>query len=519
LVSSTLSKRVSSTVPPSVVKAALQYLVLSTALLLLYLPFRLPFFRLLLILLPPYSALRRMVIPSLRSGFSLTTTSHLTTLFLTSGACAMVQGATRALAANLWEVYATHPLAITATQVASPMAQGANGKSLEVMIGALEKYAPRSTTAATASTATESEAERAFLFTHALFDFTALCTDTTTQGAHVRRAFFKHFAVPSAASASTSASTSAAGGGGGGGTVSAWERVSEVLLSVVEGAVDGWEKGASAGAGAAAQKTGEVKKGADSSVAIAARGKGKELEVVKGGVVGSAPPPAATTSSARPAAVQGQSSAVGSAGAGQTTVWQRLVAPPPSAGASSSTTSASSSSQVATTPAASAGADTPASSSLGALAPLASTLQALASRTSSLLPAQVSSLLPSASSAAPGQTGAEGNNSDALLHLLLTLHALYTLLLFSLQEDEWGSVTLSERRALGVERWVAVGGRVERAARRMVPAVSTGEKEEKDQKTEGGAGKVDEAGWEWRLLVQEAQRGREGVAREFGMVS
>ncbi|CAO1636575.1 unnamed protein product [Sympodiomycopsis kandeliae] len=425
-VKGSLTSRISSIVPIKVLYAVGLYSLTATFIFFLYLPIRLPLFRFYLAILPPLPTLRRLCIPTLRSGQDLLSLTNLSTLFTTSAVVAAIQGATLSAATNLWEIYATHPMGLTSTN--------SSAKPIETLLGALETYSP-----ANAGGGTTSPAERNFLFTHALFDLTTLSTDTSTQGSEKRRAFFKYFAVPSRSTghlASQSAFSSSLSGAPttNNGIVSAWERLSETLLVIIKEAVKELQGNPSTPAGPAAATP--ATKTPSASTPSATEGKGKQIQVKSGGVVGSTP--------SLPAVASASSSAVQPCSTTNEpqTVWQRLVGPakqPPASSAPSESKSAP--------PAA---APSPNSISISSTLSHLITSVPLLDSLSSQLVNRINTLTVNPS------------NSDALeshlriltpLSLLLITHSILRLLPLSLQEDEWGSVTLSERKNLGNEDW------------------------------------------------------------------
>lgn len=387
-----LTARITATVPRKIAIASLLHAAIALAVFTLYLPIRLPLFRLYLALLPPWSGLRRLCIPTLRTGYGLTATSNLLTLLAASTTMAAIQGATLAVAVNLWEIYATHPMAITSSNLSA--------KPIETLLSALEIYAPTNNKQQQSSS---SPAEQHFLFTHALFDLTTLSTDTTTQGADKRRAFFKHFAIPATATAPN-------------GTLSAWERLSEVLMAVVKAAVS---ELSGQGKPEPQVQTQPAVKHPAAAAAAAAPPPGKELQVKDGGVVGSPPSaPATSTAVSQPSPQQ--------------TVWHRLVTQPPT----SATAAAASTPQPQPQPP-----PTPRQPSLLTRIP---PLQSALTRLITLANDKAKT------------TSSSSSHLTCPLSLILISHSILRLLPLSIHEDEWGSVTLSDRRALGVDEWCAL---------------------------------------------------------------
>lgn len=486
-VKGSLMARITSTVPVKIILASGLYGSVALTVAVAYLPLRLPLFRIFLALLPPYSALRRLCIPTLRSGYGLTASSNLFTLLTASTTIAAIQGATLAVAINLWEIYATHPMGITSSNLSA--------KPIETLLSALEIYTPTNTTAAAAT----SPAERSFLFSHAIFDLTSLSTDITTQGSEKRRAFFKHFAVPTAgASPPQQSLASSLMSPSNHGTVSAWERLSDVLMALVKQAVKEL-KGEEV-------KPAQAKQAAPNASA-AQKSKppaGKQVEVKSGGVVGDAPaaPATSTAVQTKPTAATPQPSS--NDGRGQT-VWQRLVAPQTAAdavGAKQQQATASSSTAPASTQQPS-----PAPSPTGTQ----TLLRSLVSTATSTIPGLQSALtrlVTLSNSTRPTSTSPLSTNLHCTspLSLILITHSVLRLLPLSLHEDEWGSVTLSERRGLGVEGWIAL--------LTSLLACVGGEQSQEQQHV---AGDQDEDVILALLLRGEIESGVDRTKREFGM--
>lgn len=431
-VKTSLTSRITGVVPARIMGATALYAGIAAAVFALYLPLRLPLFRAILAVLPPYSTLRRLCIPTLRTGHGLTASSNLLPLLLASVAISAIQGATLAIANTLWEIYATHPMAVV---VSAP-------KPMETLLAAIESNAPG---AAATSSSPSSPAERQYLFTHALFDLTALSTDTTTHGAERRRAFFKHFAAPSTTTTAAAATTS-------NGTVSAWERLSEVLIGVVNDAVRQMRDGGKQQQPASTSNPSNASKATTSTTPA-----GKQLQVKSGGVIGTATAVAPTTAASPTTTTSASATTSATAAtAPSTTVWQRLVAPTSQASGSSGSGGSGSNGQSKPPPPPSTSTPPP---------PPASWLTSLTSTAIQAIPgahALVSRIVAAANATSPSSPSLSSPTTSRVttlppLALILIAHSVSRLLPLSLQEDEWGSVTLSERRGLGVEGWV--GGR------------------------------------------------------------
>lgn len=484
--SSTLSARVTRTLPSKMASAAARYAILSVALVVIYLPLRLPLFRLILILLPPYPGLRRLVIPSLRAQHGLTLTgSKMFQLLGWAGFLAAIQGATKSLAVGLWEIYATHPLGLITTSsavapatsaLATSNVSNAKGGQIETLLAALELYAP--TSQASSIAAATSPSEKTFLFTHALFDLAILATDASIEGSERRRRFFKHFAVPVKTISSSSTS------------LSAWERLSEVATQEarmgIKGLAGATDKPATAPTASASTPAPPKQVGPTA--------KGRRLEIQPGGNVGSE----ASSTGSSSAIATSPSAGVESSNA---TIWQRLVAPIPSSAPSQGGQETIVASQQGATAASGTQPQIP-----EALTSLWSKLPAsMADRIPALLqPSSTLSTNSNATSAAPSTT------LLTLLHLLLLIHSVHRLLSASLNEDEWGSVTLSERRKLGVEEWIKV----------LSSAESSGVLASSTQKEEGQENvAVSEEARAREMLLDEVNRAGEDVKRAFGYSS
>ncbi|PWN29212.1 hypothetical protein BDZ90DRAFT_231193 [Jaminaea rosea] len=490
---SPLATRITSSVPLQVVITGVHYAALSTILLTLYLPLRLPLFRLILLLLPPYSTLRRLIIPSLQPGYALLPSAgNLAVLFGNAALLAARLGMVQALAANLWEIYATHPLGIVSGGSAAVIMAGptkpaagsiappntaAAASGTATLLEALEVFSPHSPLKARASTS-YGEQERHFLFMHALLDLAALAQNLAAEGDGAdkgkRGQFWKHFAVPAIAAVEAGA----AGGMGAGTTVSAWERVSEVGLREVRAILEERKKAAAGvpmkpAAPSTSSSGGATGGGQSATTSMALEPASKALKAAPA----SAPASTSVTSSSAMAQQQARPAASATAStsainAPPTTIWQRLVSTSATSAPSASTTS-SQSIAMAQRPTASA----------PTAAPSTATQSPLASLIRRFLP-------PS-----PSTPSAFASSSSAPLTLLLLVpYIAQTLLLLSLHEDEWGSVTLSERKGLGVEAWQKVAGEIAAA----VPADADGE--------------------EWGVLKEETKRRAEIVGREFGLI-
>ncbi|CAO1623284.1 unnamed protein product [Jaminaea pallidilutea] len=323
-----------------------------------------------------------------------------------------------------------------------------HNSSVEVLLEALEAYAPGSTARTTVT-----PAERRFLFEHALADL-AILAQSPDSADRRRRDFWKHFA-PSSLSANQD-------GLGQSATVSAWERVSEVLLKVAQDTMDtstNQAARASTANPAAASSDGR------SSNALVRSGQGQSSQPPSSAV---APPSSMSSSVASPATAQArQRSAIANASQQQhqqqassattttpsTTVWQRLVAPP--------TETAGQSAPVAQ-PTATEQTKSASSPPQGAAQP--SSFLALISK------AVIPSMLTSPSSDPASATSTSGSSSSARsppsvsqqetsLRLYLIFQIALLLLTLSLSEDEWGSVTLSDRKGLGLDAWLSVAQR------------------------------------------------------------
>ncbi|CAO1630313.1 unnamed protein product [Parajaminaea phylloscopi] len=498
-----LASRVAATIPRRISKAAIYYFILSQLILLVYLPIRLPLFRVALMLLPPYSSLRRLVIPTLQSQYSIYTASNLVRLFGLSAIVSVAQGIVQALSSSLWEIYATHPLTVASTGSAIQVvpangltsAAGSSGASIgsanatEALLQALEAFGPKSK-ASPGQELQSLDADR-FLLTHALVELAAMAQQQTTDvsgedpSRRRRRDFWKHFA-PSSVVASSKTAAFDAGRGTATGTVSAWERVSEVLLMLVRDQtaqlVPGHPEVPQRGTATSRNSAASASSSAITPPSAKAASTAGPLVVSSSRVTPKAPG-AQTTS--QPSTTAGQNKAPEASGEGSTmTIWQRLVATTPQADSTGGRAVAP-----------------PSRPSPASAVPTQNAKTVTAhGMIQGLLPARVTALLQSPPSAVAGRHG-------ALLALLCSYTPLL-LLSLSLQEDEWGTVTLSERRDLGLDAWIGATQELLRAADAFVERESTAAPQDPSRQS---------VCTEWKALSEEVGTRLKSVRADFAL--
>lgn len=504
-----LSARVSQTLPRRLLQAAVIYAALSQLLILIYLPLRLPIFKVALVLLPPYSTLRRLIIPSLQPQYSIYTASNFAWLFGLAGLLAAIQGVIQAVSANLWEIYATHPLVITpngssvlANQPISSSSTASSAKTpsllsttpVETLLQALEAFGSARPSAALAKA--YSAKERQFLFAHALLDLAVVAQqhDQSLNGQQLRRReFWKHFAPSTGMDPGDSYTQNlfngkeAASGSVGGGTISAWERVSLVLLSSVRETTEKLSKKPQSPGDLSASET--ARTSAPSSTSDSSLVSASQVVPRAGG-------PVQVLSAQQRQREQQERQQITTQRAQEqnrtATVWQRLVTP-----ASSKATSESSS-----------------QSKVPAVAPTEARQQQQPTKPSAEDPTSVITLLKRIVSkrlvpASPPPDAV--SRLEALTPLLCSATPLM-LLSLSLQEDEWGTVTLSERRGLGVDAWIEATTRLAKAAEDHVRAESArvgGSDRAAVEREKGLAA--------WRALAEEINARLKGVKVDFAL--
>lgn len=494
----TLAFRVTSILPKRIATAAVSYLIFSQVILLSYLPLRLPLFKLLLILLPPYSQLRRLVIPSLQTQYSIFASSNLFNLFGVAAISSLAQGAIQALAANLWEIYATHPLSITVAsdvtltsgngpRFGSEMRQGGKSSPLttvENLLQALEAYGPAAD-GSFSRAASEGPSERFFLI-HALLDLAILAQQQQVSSSadeeasrRRRRDFWKHFSPRSnqTSDGEINCYGLAQQNNLAGGTVSAWERSSEVLLRIVRG-----ETAQLLQPPVSSMNSTTERKPATSSSAIklptSTSGNSSGSSVVSASrvVLRAGAPSTDSKSSDQEPSKQRESESQFNRQQFNT-VWQRLVATPARIDQ----------------PAVSAQPQQP----MGSVSTTqSSSVWALVQRA---IPGQILTIFKASMPANTPQ-------DDALVALLCTTTPLL-LLSLSLQEDEWGSVTLSERRDLGLDAWLEATERLVKAAENHISTSAAAGSQTVQQRKR----------LEWSAFVEETRARLKGVRVDFAL--